>query len=166
VSPAYAKRFQKADESEEQYVERLRQELEDKILELGPETVISCRSPQHLLAANKRTDCLTVVAETVVGATTGVVPAPKGYFRAIKSVCRKYGILFILDEIMCGMGRKSAGLPCVCWLTGDIGMGTTHAWESFGDNEPPRTFRLSRRVLVEGMPFLAFVFSDLFLIMV
>jgi hypothetical protein len=53
VSPAYAKRFQKADESEEQYVERLRQELEDKILELGPETVIGCRSP-HLLAAGKR----------------------------------------------------------------------------------------------------------------
>lgn len=103
VSPAYAKRFQKADETEEQYVERLRQELEDKILELGPETVIG------------------FVAETVVGATTGVVAAPKGYFRAMKSVCRKYGILFMLDEIMCGMGR----------------MGTTHAWESFGDNEPP-----------------------------
>ncbi|KAI9429609.1 pyridoxal phosphate-dependent transferase [Lactarius indigo] len=103
VSPAYAKRFQKADETEEQYVERLRQELEDKILELGPDTVIG------------------FVAETVVGATTGVVPAPKGYFRAMKSVCRKYGVLFILDEIMCGMGR----------------MGTTHAWESFGDNEPP-----------------------------
>ncbi|KAF8262629.1 hypothetical protein EI94DRAFT_1773142 [Lactarius quietus] len=103
VSPAYAKRFQKAGETEEEYVERLRQELEDKIVELGPDTVIG------------------FVAETVVGATTGVVPAPKGYFRAMKSVCRKYGVLFILDEIMCGMGR----------------MGTTHAWESFGDNEPP-----------------------------
>jgi hypothetical protein len=42
VSPAYAKRFQKHDETEEQYVERLRQELEDKFLELGPETVIGC----------------------------------------------------------------------------------------------------------------------------
>ena len=42
VSPAYAKRFQKYDETEEQYVERLRQELEDKFLELGPETVIGC----------------------------------------------------------------------------------------------------------------------------
>lgn len=103
VSPAYAKRFQKADETEEQYVERLRQELEDKILELGPDTVIG------------------FVAETVVGATTGVVPAPNGYFRAMKSVCKKYNVLFILDEIMCGMGR----------------MGTMHAWESFGDNEPP-----------------------------
>jgi adenosylmethionine-8-amino-7-oxononanoate aminotransferase len=42
VSPAYAKRFQRADENEEQYVERLRQELEDKFLQLGPDTVIGC----------------------------------------------------------------------------------------------------------------------------
>ncbi|KAI0319975.1 PLP-dependent transferase [Amylostereum chailletii] len=103
VSPAYAKRFKNADETEEQYVERLRQELEDKILELGPDTVIG------------------FVAETVVGATTGAVAAPKGYFRAMKSVCEKYGILFILDEVMSGMGR----------------MGTLHAWESFGDGAAP-----------------------------
>ncbi|KAI9510528.1 hypothetical protein F5148DRAFT_1274737 [Russula earlei] len=103
VSPAYAKRFQHPGESEEQYVERLRQELEVKFLELGPDSVIG------------------FVAETVVGATTGALAAPKGYFKAMKSVCRKYGALFILDEVMCGMGR----------------MGTTHAWESFGDNEPP-----------------------------
>ncbi|KAI9449971.1 PLP-dependent transferase [Lactarius psammicola] len=102
VSPAYAKRFQRAGETEGQYVERLRQELEDKFLELGPDTVIG------------------FVAETVVG-VSGVIPAPKGYFRAMKSVCRKYGALFILDEIMCGMGR----------------MGVTHAWERYGDNEPP-----------------------------
>ena len=44
VSPAYAKRFQKPDETEEQYVERLRQELEDKFIELGPDTVIGCMS--------------------------------------------------------------------------------------------------------------------------
>lgn len=43
VSPAYAKRFQKPDESEEQYVERLRKELEDKFIELGPDTVIGCK---------------------------------------------------------------------------------------------------------------------------
>lgn len=42
VSPAYAKRFQKPDETEEQYIERLRQELENKFIELGPETVIGC----------------------------------------------------------------------------------------------------------------------------
>ncbi len=43
VSPAYAKRFQKAHESEEEYVERLRKELEDKFIELGPDTVIGCK---------------------------------------------------------------------------------------------------------------------------
>jgi hypothetical protein len=52
-----------------------------------------------------------VVAETVVGATTGALAAPKGYFKAMKSVCRKYGALFILDEVMSGMGRESPGPP-------------------------------------------------------
>lgn len=103
VSPAYAKRFQKPGETEERYVERLRQELEDKFVELGPETVIG------------------FVAETVVGATTGVVSAPKGYFKAMKSVCDKYGALFMLDEVMSGMGR----------------MGTMHAWQSLGDGVAP-----------------------------
>ncbi|KAJ6617894.1 pyridoxal phosphate-dependent transferase [Mycena sp. CBHHK59/15] len=103
VSPAYAVRFQRPGESAEEYVERLRAELEAKFEELGPETVIG------------------FVAETVVGATTGVVPAPKGYFKAMKSVCDKYGGLFILDEVMSGMGR----------------MGTLHAWESFGDGVAP-----------------------------
>ena len=49
---------------------------------------------------------VSVVAETIVGATTGVVGPPKGYFKAMKSVCEKYGALFILDEVMCGMGRE------------------------------------------------------------
>ncbi|KIJ20719.1 hypothetical protein PAXINDRAFT_165587 [Paxillus involutus ATCC 200175] len=103
VSPAYAKRFQRPDETEEQYVRRLQQELEDKFIELGPETVIG------------------FAAETVVGATTGVLGAPKGYFAAMKSVCEKYGALFILDEVMSGMGR----------------MGSLHAWESVGDGAAP-----------------------------
>jgi E3 ubiquitin-protein ligase TRIP12 len=44
VSPAYAKRFKRPDETEEQYVGRLQQELEDKFIELGPDTVIGCKS--------------------------------------------------------------------------------------------------------------------------
>ncbi|KAJ3996321.1 hypothetical protein F5050DRAFT_1571693 [Lentinula boryana] len=103
VSPAYAARFQNVGETEEQYVQRLAKELEDKFVELGPDTVIG------------------FVAETVVGATTGACPAPKGYFAAMKAICHKYGALFILDEVMSGMGR----------------MGTTHAWESFGDGAAP-----------------------------
>ena len=49
VSPAYAKRFQRPDESEEQYVERLRKELNDKFQELGPDTVIGCKSARQLI---------------------------------------------------------------------------------------------------------------------
>jgi hypothetical protein len=84
---------------------------------------------------------------------SGVIPAPKGYFRAMKSVCRKYGALFILDEVTCGMGRESAASP-LCLLTdGDIGMGVTHAWELYGDNEPP-DIQASGRASVEGLSFL------------
>ncbi|THH27692.1 hypothetical protein EUX98_g6496 [Antrodiella citrinella] len=61
------------------------------------------------------------IGQTVVGATTGVVAPPKGYFKAMKSVCDKYGALFILDEIMSGMGR----------------LGTLHAWEQFADGIAP-----------------------------
>ena len=67
---------------------------------------------------------LIVGGETVVGATTGVVPPPKGYFRAMKTVCDKYGALFILDEVMSGMGRKSSGkfvLYFVADLVQDLG---------------------------------------------
>lgn len=52
--------------------------------------------------------CCSVVAEPVVGATSGVVSAPKGYFKAIHTICKKYGALFILDEVMSGMGRMSS----------------------------------------------------------
>jgi len=112
VSPAYARRFQHPEETEEQYVERLRQELEDKFLELGPDTVIGCKFAHSFdgLIAERRCS-YKVVAETVVGATTGALAAPKGYFKAMKSVCRKYGALFILDEVMSGMGRESPGPP-------------------------------------------------------
>ncbi|KAG8983440.1 hypothetical protein FRB90_006029, partial [Tulasnella sp. 427] len=66
VSPAYAKRYKKPNETEDEYVNRLAQELDDKFKELGPDTVIG------------------FVAETVVGATAGVVPPPKGYLKAMK----------------------------------------------------------------------------------
>jgi E3 ubiquitin-protein ligase TRIP12 len=81
-----------------------------------------------------------VVAETVVGVTTGVVPAPKGYFKAMRSVCKKYDALFILDEVMCGMGRKSIygfKFPAKRNKGFLTGMGTTHAWQSFGDGVAP-----------------------------
>ncbi|CAD6591461.1 MAG: hypothetical protein ASARMPRED_005400 [Alectoria sarmentosa] len=90
VSPAYAYQYQLPEESEEQYVMRLAEELDDEFHRLGPETVIA------------------FVAEPIVGATSGCVPAPAGYFRAVREICDRYGILLILDEVMCGIGRSGS----------------------------------------------------------
>lgn len=87
VSPAYAYRYQKDEETESQFTERLLKELEDEFLAIGPSKVIA------------------FLAETVGGATAGCVPPPKGYLRGARALCDKYGILLILDEIMCGTGR-------------------------------------------------------------
>ena len=87
VSPCYAYRGKESGESDEQYAQRLAQELEAQILKLGTDSVIA------------------FVAETVVGATLGAVPPVPGYFKRIREVCDRYGVLLILDEVMCGMGR-------------------------------------------------------------
>ncbi|RDW85999.1 hypothetical protein BP5796_04324 [Coleophoma crateriformis] len=87
VSPAYAYHDQRATETEEEYAGRLIAELESEFQRIGPENIIS------------------FIAEPIVGATSGCVPAPKGYFTGVRQVCDKYGILLHLDEIMCGMGR-------------------------------------------------------------
>ena len=92
VSPCYAYREQHTGESDEQYVARLALELEATIQQMGPHTVAA------------------FVAEPVVGATNGAVPALPGYFRAIKAVLDRYGILFIADEILTGSGRTGTFL--------------------------------------------------------
>ncbi|MGF6959833.1 aspartate aminotransferase family protein [Paraburkholderia youngii] len=94
VSPCYAYREQRADETEEAFAQRLADELEQKILELGADTVAA------------------FVAETVVGATAGAVPPVREYFRKIRAVCDRYGVLLILDEIMSGMGRTGYLFAC------------------------------------------------------
>lgn len=87
VSPCYSYREQRVDETPEQYGRRLAHELEAAILGQGPDSVIA------------------FVAETVGGATAGVLPPVPGYFKAVREVCDRYGMLLILDEVMCGMGR-------------------------------------------------------------
>lgn len=87
VSPCYEYRDRLANESQEQYTQRLLKELEDKILELGPQKIIG------------------FCAETVVGATAGAVPPTPGYLKGVREICDRYGILYIADEVMCGMGR-------------------------------------------------------------
>ncbi len=94
IPPCYAYREQHDNETLEEYGLRSANELETKLLELGPETVIA------------------FVAEPVVGATAGAVTAAPGYFKRIREICDQYGILLILDEIMCGMGRTGARYAC------------------------------------------------------
>ena len=73
---------------------RVADELENKILELGPDTVAA------------------FIAETVMGATAGAVPPTPGYFKRIREICDRYGVLLILDEVMCGMGRTGTMFSC------------------------------------------------------
>jgi hypothetical protein len=94
VSPTYEYRGKRAGETAEAYGLRLAEELESKIDELGGENVIA------------------FVAETVVGATLGAVPAVPGYFRRVREICNRHGILLILDEVMCGMGRTGTLHAC------------------------------------------------------
>jgi adenosylmethionine-8-amino-7-oxononanoate aminotransferase len=94
VSPCYAYRDRADGESDEAYGLRLAEELDRTVRELGPDTVIG------------------FVAEPVVGATMGAVPPVQGYFRAVREVCDRYGMLLILDEVMCGMGRTGTLFAC------------------------------------------------------
>src|SRR6059058_2293797 len=98
VTPAFAYHEKHDGESDAQFVARLAAELEVEFQRLGPDTVAA------------------FLAEPVVGATSGAVTAPDGYFRAVREICDRHGALLILDEVMCGMGRT----------------GTLHAWEQEG----------------------------------
>jgi len=95
ISACNAYRQRKDGESDTTFVARKAAELEAKFQELGPETVIG------------------FVAEPVVGAALGCVPCVPGYLKAMRDICHRHGALFILDEVMSGMGR----------------CGTLHAWQ-------------------------------------
>ncbi|CAF3600520.1 unnamed protein product [Rotaria sp. Silwood1] len=103
VSPCFAYHYKLVDESDETYVKRLVDELEAKFQELSPETVAA------------------FFAETIVGATSGCTLAMPGYFKAMREVCDRHGALFVLDEIMCGIGRT----------------GKLHAWQWENLSSPP-----------------------------
>lgn len=106
VSGCNPYREQQAGETDGSYVARKAAELEAAFVRLGPATV-----------------CAFVV-EPVVGAAVGCMPAVPGYLAAMKAVCARHGALFVLDEVMCGMGRT----------------GTLHAWQhetASGDDASP-----------------------------
>ncbi len=87
LSPCFSYRGKKASETDDAYAARLAAELEAEIQRLGSDRVIA------------------FVAETVVGATLGAVAPVPGYFKRVREICDRYGLLLILDEVMCGMGR-------------------------------------------------------------
>jgi hypothetical protein len=113
IAPCYAYREQHEGETEAAFGLRIADELEAEILRLGAENVMS------------------FVAEPVVGATLGAVPAVSGYFKRIREICDKYGVLLILDEVMCGMGRTGTlfaseydGIsPDICTIAKGLGAG-------------------------------------------
>ena len=94
IAPCYAYRDRCDDESDEQYGRRVADELAAEIGRLGSDTVIA------------------FLAETVVGATLGAVPPVPGYFKGIRDICDRHGVLLILDEVMCGMGRTGTLHAC------------------------------------------------------
>ncbi len=94
IAPCYEYRLREDGESLEDYGQRAANELEAEILRVGPETVMA------------------FMAEPVVGATSGALTAAPGYFRRIREICDNYGVLLILDEVMCGMGRTGSLYAC------------------------------------------------------
>ena len=94
VAPTYAYRDQRDNETPEQYGARLVVELEATIARVGGSNVIA------------------FIAETVGGATSGCLVPPPGYFRRVREICDAHGILLILDEVMCGMGRTGTLNAC------------------------------------------------------
>src|SRR6056297_2507968 len=94
IAPCYEYREREEGESAHDYGRRTADELEHEITRLGPETVMA------------------FIAEPVVGATAGAVPAVEGYFRRIREICDRHGVLLILDEVMCGMGRTGTLFAC------------------------------------------------------
>lgn len=113
IAPCYAYREQREHENESDFALRMANELEDEILRLGADQVMA------------------FVAEPVVGATLGAVPAAQGYFKRIREICNQYGVLLILDEVMCGMGRTGTLFACehdgispdICTIAKGLGAG-------------------------------------------
>jgi adenosylmethionine-8-amino-7-oxononanoate aminotransferase len=94
IAPCYEYADRPEDETPEAYGQRVANELEAEILRLGEDSVMA------------------FIAEPVVGATLGAVPAVPGYFKRLREICDRYGVLLILDEVMCGMGRTGHLFAC------------------------------------------------------
>ncbi|MDH3747439.1 MAG: aspartate aminotransferase family protein [Gammaproteobacteria bacterium] len=90
IAPCFEYRERPNGEDSYVYGQRVADELETMLQDLGPKNVAA------------------FVAETVVGATAGAVPAVPGYFARVREICDEYGVHLILDEVMCGSGRTGS----------------------------------------------------------
>jgi len=88
IYPCYEYRHRRENESEREYGERVANTLEAAILSAGADNVSA------------------FIAEPIVGATLGAVPAVEGYFQSIRDICDRYQVLLIMDEVMSGCGRS------------------------------------------------------------
>lgn len=79
-------RFAEPGETEEEFSTRLANNLEQLIQQEDPETIAA------------------FIAEPLMGAG-GVIVPPRTYFEKIQAVLKKYNIMFIDDEVICGFGR-------------------------------------------------------------
>jgi adenosylmethionine-8-amino-7-oxononanoate aminotransferase len=130
VSPCFSYHDQHPGEDDTAYVARLGHELELEFQRVGPSRVAA------------------FVAETVVGATCGAVPAVPGYFETVSQICRKHGALLILDEIMCGMGRT--GLPH-SWMAEGIAPDIQTIGKSLAAGYQPLSAVLATNAIVDGL---------------
>ena len=80
-------------ESQSDFATRLAASLERQIVDEGPQTVAA------------------FIAEPVMGAG-GVIVPPETYFAKIQAVLKKYDVLFIVDEVICGFGRTGNMFGC------------------------------------------------------
>ena len=94
IDPCFAYRYAQSGETPEAYGQRAAAALEIELQRVGPGTVMA------------------FLAETIVGATAGAVTPEPGYLAAIRAICDRYGVLLILDEVMCGSGRTGTFLAC------------------------------------------------------
>ncbi len=82
-------------ETEQQECERALEHLETTIAFEGPGTIAA------------------IILETVPG-TAGIMVPPRGYLTSVRDLCDKYGIVFVLDEVMAGFGRTGE------WFAADL----------------------------------------------
>ncbi len=77
------------EEDEDAFAARAADAVEQRILEVGPERVAA------------------FIGEPVQGAG-GVIIPPRGYWPRVEAICRRYGVLLVCDEVICGFGRLGA----------------------------------------------------------